>query len=274
MPPVCQSDQDGRLLDVIALRMERVMLEKLSSGQITIEKVARPGNLASHVAEQLEKMIVQGQIAVGDKLPTENNLCDMFGVSRTVIREAITQLKSLGLVETRRGVGTTVLRNQTSETFYAYSINPSAVEDILHILELRLSVETTAAELAALRHSEADLARMEQSMVDFDKAMQDGSLAREADFDFHYAIALATGNPFIRQFYEQFNKNIIPRAKIVNANLDHSATEEYLARVRQEHTAILDAIRARDTEGARKAMHNHLYRAYHLYEQYRSSQQG
>ena len=75
------------------------------ANSLQIERVGKGDSLASNVAKQLEKQISTGRIAVGDKLPTENALCDLFGVSRTVIREAITQLKSLGLVETKRGVG-------------------------------------------------------------------------------------------------------------------------------------------------------------------------
>lgn len=245
---------------------------KTPANNFNVEPIKRSESLASHVATQLEQMIIQDKIQVGEKLPTEARLCDMFAVSRTVIREAITQLKSLGLVETRRGVGTTVIRNQPAETLYAYTINPTAVEDILHILELRMSVEEKAAEMAALRRTDKDIERLEQSLLAYDRALEKGELAREEDLAFHLAIASATGNPFFRQFYEQFNKNIIPRAKIVNANLDHPATEQYLERVRQEHRAIFDAIRDGEPEVASKAMHTHLYRAYHLYEKYRANQ--
>jgi GntR family transcriptional repressor for pyruvate dehydrogenase complex len=244
-------------------------LEK-SGATFQFERVGQSGSLASHVAKQLESQITTGAISIGEKLPTENKLCELFGVSRTVIREAITQLKSLGLVETRRGVGTTVMRSQPAETMYAYTINPTAVEDILNILEMRLSVETSAAEFAAIRHDEADMQRMEQSLAAFNEALERGEQARKEDYEFHLAISQATKNPFFRQFYEQFNKNVIPRAKLVNTNLDQVATDAYLQRVKEEHEEILSAIRSRDAELARKAMHKHLYRAYHLYEKYQT----
>lgn len=242
-----------------------------STASFQVERVARSESLALTVASQLETMITQSKILLGEKLPTENALCDMFGVSRTVIREAITQLKSLGLVETRRGVGTTVVRNQPAETYYAYTINPTAVEDILHILELRITFETRAAELAALRRDDQDIQTLEETLLAFDAALEKGEMARKEDYQFHYAIAKASKNPFFKQFYEQFNKNIIPRAKIVNSNLDPAAAEVYLARIREEHHEILQAIRSGNAEAARKAMHQHLYRAYHLYEKYRST---
>ncbi|MGB0664910.1 MAG: FadR/GntR family transcriptional regulator [Pontibacterium sp.] len=232
-----------------------------------VEPVGRSGSLASNVADQLETMIAQSQIDVGQKLPTENKLCEMFNVSRTVVREAITQLKSLGLVETRRGVGTTVLRSQPAESSNGYQINPSAVEDILHILEFRMSVEVNATKAAAQRRSEADVDALESALVAFDNALKVDGMAREADLEFHMAIANATKNPFFQQFFEQFNKNVIPRAQIIDSNSDQTANEDYLRVVQQEHLAIFDAIKAQDPDAAGEAMHKHLSRAYRLYEQ-------
>lgn len=242
-----------------------------STNAFGVQPVRQRGSLSNHVAEQLENMVTQGKIEVGQKLPTENALCEMFGVSRTVIREAVTKLKSLGLVETKRGVGTTVVRNAPAETFYAHAINPTAVEDILHILELRLVVEPAAAQFAALRHDDEDMARIEQSLNAFHAARARHEQARKEDYDFHLSIAIAAKNPFIRSFFEQFNKNVIPRTKIINANIDQAASDKYLTRVEDEHVEILEAIRSRDAEAAGKAMHKHLFRAYHLYEKYKTS---
>lgn len=238
---------------------------------LQIQRVGKGDSLATTVAKQLEAEITSGRIKVGDKLPTESALCDLFGVSRTVIREAITQLKSLGLVETRRGVGTTVMRAMSSETVFAYNVDPTAIKDILHILEIRMSVESDACALAAKRRTEADLEKMEQHCKAFEEALVRGELARKEDYGFHLAICQATHNPFFKQFYEQFNKNIIPRANLVNSNVDQVASEEYLSKVKTEHEAILACIRAQDADGAREAMFRHLNRAYQRYERYNES---
>ncbi|MGB2064488.1 FadR/GntR family transcriptional regulator [Marinomonas gallaica] len=238
---------------------------------LQVQRVGKGDSLATTVAKQLETEISSGRIKVGDKLPTESALCGLFGVSRTVIREAITQLKSLGLVETRRGVGTTVMRSMSSESVFAYNVDPTAIKDILHILEIRMSVESAACALAAQRRSEADLVRMEQLFTEFDAALLRGELARKEDYEFHLAICQATHNPFFKQFYEQFNKNVIPRANLVNSDIDHVASDEYLKRVREEHKAILNSIQAKDAEAARDAMHQHLNRAYRRYERYNES---
>jgi GntR family transcriptional regulator, transcriptional repressor for pyruvate dehydrogenase complex len=237
--------------------------------QFNVRKVAQQGSLSVHVADQLEALITQGKIPVGQKLPTENSLCESFGVSRTVIREAITHLKSLGLVETRRGVGTTVLRSTTIEARPAERINPTTVEDILHVLELRLTLEPAAAELAALRHDDEDRRLLKERHAAFIQAHAKKSQARVEDFEFHHAIARATKNPFFNQFYEQLSQSIIPRAKLLSIDINPISSDRYIERVQQEHAYILEAILSRDAEAARETMFQHLNRARNLYAEYR-----
>ncbi|MEQ4539466.1 MAG: FadR/GntR family transcriptional regulator [Billgrantia sp.] len=239
--------------------------------QLKVQKLSREGSLSLHVADQLEALIVNGGIGVGEKLPTENGLCDAFGVSRTVIREAITHLKSLGLVETRRGVGTTVLRSTTVEAMPAKRISPTTVEDILHVLELRLNLEPAAAALAAERHDEQDRRILEDKHAAFLEARAAKSQARVEDYEFHYAIAVATKNPFFKVFYEQLSQGVIPRAKLMSIEINTAATDKYLARVEEEHTYILEAILTRDPEAAREMMFQHLNRARIMYAKYQEA---
>lgn len=239
--------------------------------QLKVQKLSREGSLSLHVADQLEALIVNGGIGVGEKLPTENGLCDAFGVSRTVIREAITHLKSLGLVETRRGIGTTVLRSTTVEAMPAKRISPTTVEDILHVLELRLNLEPAAAALAAERHDEEDRRILEDKHAAFLEARAAKSQARVEDYEFHYAIAVATKNPFFKVFYEQLSQGVIPRAKLMSIEINTAATDKYLARVEEEHTYILEAILTRDPEAAREMMYQHLNRARIMYAKYQEA---
>ncbi|MCE8023955.1 MULTISPECIES: FadR/GntR family transcriptional regulator [Billgrantia] len=240
-------------------------------GQLNVRRVGQQGSLSVHVADQLEVLITEGKIAVGDKLPPESSLCDSFGVSRTVIREAITHLKSLGLVETRRGVGTTVLRSTTIEARPAKRINPTTVKDILHVLELRLTLEPAAAELAALRHDEEDRRVLHIRHEAFVKAHADKSQARVEDYEFHHAIVQATKNPFFNQFYEQLSQSVIPRAKLLSIEINPVTSERYLARVQEEHAYILEAILSRDAEAARETMFQHLNRARNMYAKYQET---
>ncbi|MGM0543037.1 MAG: FadR/GntR family transcriptional regulator [Pseudomonadota bacterium] len=237
-----------------------------------VHKVAKQGSLSTHVADQLESLIVQGDIAVGEKLPTENSLCDSFGVSRTVIREAITHLKSLGLVETRRGVGTSVLRSTAIEARPAERINPTTVTDILHVLELRLAMEPAAAELAALRYDVDDEQQLRRTHAAFLDAHAAKTQARVEDFEFHHTIAKATKNPVFDTFYEQLSQSVIPRAKLLSIDINPQAAERYLERVHEEHTFILEAILSRDPEAAKETMFQHLNRARNMYAQYKPTE--
>ncbi|WP_245904617.1 FadR/GntR family transcriptional regulator [Billgrantia lactosivorans] len=239
--------------------------------RLKVRKLSRQGSLSLHVADQLEALIVNGSIEVGARLPTEIGLCEAFGVSRTVIREAITHLKSLGLVETRRGVGTTVLRSTTVEAVPAERISPTTVEDILHVLELRLNLEPAAAALAAERHDEKDRRILRDRHAAFLEARAAKSQARQEDYEFHYAIAAATGNPFFKVLYEQLSQSVIPRAKLMSIEINTAATDRYLARVEEEHTYILEAILARDPEAAREMMFLHLNRARNMYAKFQEA---
>ncbi|WP_092846060.1 FadR/GntR family transcriptional regulator [Modicisalibacter xianhensis] len=238
---------------------------------LNVQKLSREGSLSLHVADQLETLITSGGITVGQKLPTENGLCESFGVSRTVIREAITHLKSLGLVETRRGVGTTVIRTSAVEAMPAERISPTTVEDILHVLELRLNLEPAAAELAARRHDENDRRILQEKHDAFIRARAEKTQARTEDYEFHYAIAAATKNPFFKAFYEQLSQSVIPRAKLMSVEINTAATDKYLARVEEEHTYILEAILARDPETAREMMYQHLNRARNMYAKFQEA---
>lgn len=233
-----------------------------------IQRVSREGNLSLYVADKLEAMIVGGDMAVGKRLPTENGLCESFGVSRTVIREAIAHLKSLGLVETRRGVGSTVIRTTTNEAKPAMSISPTTVEDILHVLELRLNLEPAAAELAAQRYDEKDGLILRAQHEAFTQALAAKSQARVEDYQFHLAIASATKNPFFKTFYEQLSQSVIPRAKLLSIEINPAATDKYLVRVEEEHALILEAILSRDAVAARALMYQHLKRASDMYATY------
>ncbi|WP_251976623.1 FadR/GntR family transcriptional regulator [Salinicola avicenniae] len=233
-----------------------------------IKRISTQESLSRQIARQLESLITQGRIAVGDKLPTESQLCEMFGVSRTAVREAIAHLKSMGLVETRRGIGTRVLRSAPERAFPVRRISATTAEDILHVLELRMTLDAEAAALAAVRRTEADVAALEAAHAEFLAACESGSQARHEDYVFHRAVVEATHNPFFVSLYDQLNEGAIPRTKLLAVELDPAALAYYLERVAREHADVLQAIVAGQREAAHDAMHRHLQRAYENYAAY------
>lgn len=219
----------------------------------------RPRTLALALVEQLGARIRDGQWKLGDKLPTEATIMDEFGVSRTVVREAISKLQAAGLVQTRHGIGTFV--HGTGDSADAFRVDPErlgTLRDVVALLELRIGMETEAAALAAVRRSEANLAVMREALAAFAQALEAGDDAVASDFAFHVEIARATQNAHFVALLHYLGAMIIPRARLAGGDVVDESRADYLRRVHGEHESILDAIAAQDADGARAAMRTHL----------------
>lgn len=217
----------------------------------------RQRNLAQGVIEQIGAAVKQGILKPGDKLPTESSLMAHHGVSRTVVREAISHLQASGLVQTRHGIGTFVLdRPQTGLGLDAENI--LTLRDVLAILELRIGVETETAGLAASRRSEEQVRELAGALDEMQQAMAEGISAVEADKRFHLLIAQATGNRYFVDILAQLGNAIIPRARLNTPVLEQDKPADFLERVSREHDDIFRAIERRDPEAARAAMRTHL----------------
>src|SRR6478735_10173688 len=117
----------------------------------------RPRSLAHDVVDVLSGRIRDGSLAQGEKLPTEGAIMEEFGVSRTVVREAISRLQAAGMVETRHGIGTFVLGHGDASSFRIPAAQVATLKDVIAVLELRIGVETESAALAAMRRTAANL---------------------------------------------------------------------------------------------------------------------
>jgi DNA-binding FadR family transcriptional regulator len=203
----------------------------------------------------------------GEKIPTETDLCREYGVSRTVVREAIASLRADGLLTSRQGIGVFVNDAPRLLPFEISPVPESAVQEILHILELRLGVELEAAALAAERRSAKQLKDIRLALSRIEAEPVDGEDAGgRLDFDFHIAIARATGNAYFERFLDFLGPQIIPRLRIRAGALRPEATG-YREKLHEEHLAILDAIEKRDPEAARDAMRVHLGDSMNRYRQ-------
>jgi DNA-binding FadR family transcriptional regulator len=207
---------------------------------------------------ELTRSIQEGILKPGDKLPTETAIMQVQSVSRTVVREAISHLQAAGLVETRHGIGTFVLEPPGEGMLRIDPGTVTTIEDVLALLELRISLETESAGLAAARRTDEQLAQMRQALDVFYRSLEEGSETVEADFQFHLQIASATGNRYFVEFMSYLGMTVIPRARINTAQLSRDRQTDYLQRVHREHEDIYDAIARRDTEAARAAMRTHL----------------
>ncbi|MBT2548239.1 FadR/GntR family transcriptional regulator [Arthrobacter sp. ISL-65] len=216
-------------------------------------------NLTADLAADLRTRIVDGVIQPGEKLPSENTLIGEFGVSRTVVRSALTRLQAEGLVETERGRGSFAL---TPPPAGPTSGQPTravvTAEDRLHLLEFRIGVETEAAALAAGNRTERQLNAMRQALSEFTDSGEHPAHAMKADFEFHKAVAAASGNPFYTDCLASLGQTMIamPRTRLMTG-VEHYIRDHF-EQVVHEHGSIFAAIAESDGAGASAAMRNHL----------------
>lgn len=220
----------------------------------------RPRSLAHALVAELGDRLRDGRLAAGDKLPTEGALMDEFGVSRTVVREALSRLQAAGLVETRHGIGTFAVGLGDGTAFRIAPGQLATLQDVIAVLELRIGLETEAAALAAQRRTDTHLARLRAAHGALGAAIEAGRDAVAADFQFHLEIARATGNHHFSDLLVSMGTALIPRARLEAAPppAPDPARLAYLRRVHAEHESILDAIAAQDADAARAAVRTHL----------------
>lgn len=216
-------------------------------------------SLSSRVAAALQEKIRSGTLPEGARLPTENALAKHFGVSRTVIREAIAALKAEGLVETRQGSGAYLRRPDPARSDAAFRIDPltrEAVGNLLQLIEVRRVIEAEIAALAATQRSAAQLGEIRQALARIDAAEGDGV---EEDVAFHLALARATGNPYWAGMIEMFAAQLRTAVTVTRAN--EARRGDFADQVRSEHARILAAIATGDPKAARDAAAEHMAQA-------------
>ena len=220
--------------------------------------IARRETLSIQVIKELSNRISTGQYRRGDKLPTEQDLIVEFNVSRTVIREAIANLKATGLVETRQGVGAFVLNALAPNAFRIQEDNLQVVEEIISVMELRLSIELEVAALAAARRTDLDLKNIRAALDLMRETIPLGESSIQADLEFHRTIAIATKNKHFVSIFNYLGEVLIPRARMQTHRLNGDTQQEYLQRINSEHEQIYRAIESQDADAARSAMRLHL----------------
>ncbi len=209
---------------------------------------------SEQIARELTAGIRAGLYSAGQKLPTEKALSERYAVSRPVVREAISRLKSDGLAESRRGSGCYVTDPSQRR---ALKFDDGRIADrrgLLELFELRLPFETAAARLAAARREPADLAKMEQTLEVLRATAQSTRDFIVADQSFHNAIAAATHNRFYAEFSAFLAGNLIAAIFLIQSG---SPSVDLKSSTIDEHEAILAAIRARDAERAARAVMQH-----------------
>lgn len=223
-----------------------------------VESSTKPGvSLAAKISSALRRDLSEGVFRPGDRLPSESALTREYSVSRTVVREAIAILRADGLVEARKGAGVFAVEVKPAKEVPFNDLAVGRISSVIELLELRTVFEVESAGLAASRRSAVQV----ESIVDAHRRVGDclaaGLPTRDADFEFHLAIAQATQNRRFPEFLQLIRSGIIPRGELQGA-APGSRPKDYNLHLQEEHAKIVDAIIEGDADAARQYMAAHL----------------
>lgn len=224
-----------------------------------IRPIKRP-SVGEQVCEQLKEYLFVGRWKAGEKIPSEHELAQAFGVSRVTVREALLRLSSLGLVETRFGGGTYVRR--ITPGLNISPIVPVAYLDtksILDVIEYRLVVEVRTAGLAARRAVPEDMAILEETWKGMDRNQNDQRRFAEEDLNFHLELAKITRNSMLIETLNVI-RSVLTQAMYVAIQARGTRGLHY-------HRLLIDAIAAHDERRAMEVMEEHITNVYNTLEE-------
>lgn len=223
------------------------------------QQIVSSKTLADRVTEALMSKISSEEFPAGSQLPSEQAMAAGFGVSRTVIREAISRLKSEGLIDTRQGRGAFVRTDHLDVPFRIDIDAGNPLESLLHILELRLGLDSEIAYLAAERRKRDQMTAIRRALAEIDRASKSGQDAVAEDLKFHMCIAQATGNPLFPELIQFLGRFLYSATQVTRANEER--LKELAEQTRIEHAAIANAIEQREAEAAAHAARMHMINA-------------
>lgn len=223
----------------------------------SVQRLASPPSLTDRATEALTRLVATGEYPPGARLPPELELAARFGVSRTVVREAVARLKSAGLVESRQGSGVFVREPNLEMRF---QLDPRTIRGsaaaVIEVVEVRRALESEAAALAAARRSRAQLAEIRAALAGLARDEAAGLDGVRSDVELHRAIARASGNRHFPALWD-FIAPLLHVA-IRATRLNEARRADFAAQVRAEHRALVDAIARGDAAAARAAALRHM----------------
>ena len=221
-------------------------------------KPIKTGRIYENIVEQIEQQILSGNLAPGDKLPSERELGEQFEVSRTAVREAMKALRQRGLVEIHPGRGTFVIDSTTQAMRHSLGlmVKIEQLEGTQNLVEVREIIEPEIAALAARRATDEDIAAMSEAITAMDNTLDDTLVDAdafiEADLDFHLALAEGTQNALVLALIDTLIDVLRELRKRT------SQTHGGLERAQYHHKLILQAVERRDPGEARECMRAHM----------------
>jgi DNA-binding FadR family transcriptional regulator len=209
------------------------------------------------IVEQVQDLIKDGKLKPGDKLPPEHILAEKFGTSRPSVREALSALEILGVIESRGGKGNFIKDNLNSPLYERRFKELEEEESPFELLEVRKVVETEIAGLAAEKATSEDIREIEEALDKMKNALDDTPRVMEFDREFHIAIAKAAHNSILFQMMNYLADGL-KESLWVNIKEKSWALPGHPQKYLEEHTKLLEAIKKGDKKAARRTMYSHL----------------
>ncbi|WP_322057767.1 FadR/GntR family transcriptional regulator [Paraburkholderia sp. J63] len=215
-------------------------------------------NMPARIYSDILNRIIEGEYKEGERLPTEHMLAERFATSRPTVREALAQLRADGIIATRHGSGTTVMRRPDPDVRRFAPLE--TLSDIRRCYEYRVVVESGAAALAAQKADDDDIAVIRREWDNLQTIVETSGIGAKDDFAFHMAVARASKNQFFITALSGIQEQMVFSMNL-SRNLSLVKSIERQRIVQQEHLEVLEAIQARDVQRASQAMRDHLERA-------------
>ncbi|HJV17593.1 MAG TPA: FadR/GntR family transcriptional regulator [Bacillales bacterium] len=231
-------------------------------------KKIKPKKLYEEVAETIYEMIRNGQLKPGQKLDSVQQLSDNFQVGRSAIREALTSLRAMGLVELRQGEGTYVREFETDQiTFPLSTAILMNKNDIVNLLEVRKIIEIGAVAAAAKKRTDQQLEILEAALEEMQNSKGNEELGEEADLKFHLTLAEAAQNPLLCSLLNHVSGLMVETMKETRRVWIYSK-QTTMEQLYKEHLDIFQAVKEKDENKAREFMKNHLQNVESILQKY------
>ncbi|MCD9021817.1 FadR/GntR family transcriptional regulator [Cohnella silvisoli] len=216
-------------------------------------------NHYEEIKDQLQQMILDGKLKVGDKLPSTKEMSERFGVGRSTTREALSALKAMGLIEIRQGGGCRVIRNSPAAELALPELDSLRMnrETLLELLEARQSLEVSNASVAAAKRTDEDLAQFEELISVMGRSVGQDIEGERTDLLFHLTLAKATHNSILVRLFESIAYQLETAIREIR-RVELYANQQVAERLYLEHSAIFEAVRLQDSELAAQRMKQHL----------------
>ncbi|MBT2616618.1 MULTISPECIES: FadR/GntR family transcriptional regulator [unclassified Bacillus (in: firmicutes)] len=223
-----------------------------------VYKKIKPKKIYEEVSDELYEMIRSGSLKPGEQLDSIQQLAENFQVGRPAIREALSALSSMGLIEIKQGEGTFVKTFDPAIMNHPLSAALLMDQDnIKHLLEVRKILESGTAEVAAKKRTEENLIELKDMLSNMEMVSDDEELSDKADISFHVAVANASQNELLITLMNHVSELMTEKMRDIRRVALYSE-EMTLKQLYQQHVRIYDAIVAQDEDGARSAMLFHL----------------